>query len=841
MMRIWIVFILLCADVFAVNFVNDDTTRSNSSKALKEIAWTLREITKNAFTKLGEDYLIKAPYSNQSDNVPVINVFLYDIKDGGNSVNNTYKSYFMALDQIRTAGNSNINLFSNKGNVIYMDINPLDPTKSPVAAPSVGNSSVSTDHIFGDKRAFYAAYSESLMRLLNFQYANDYVRGNGKETATEIQSRMSIGRYFSDYNWVAASLGSFASFWFTRTGRSEAFLGYEPGLRLCTDGVYIGCDSTKPVFNTTYPAIYPTRYLDSDYLYTRDVSYAFPPYVPYQVIKFLHYSEKENGLNTPLPSLFYRDYIYDNADASRDKYEVSQGMGHVLLQYIWEQLENDQKGKGDTFIKKMMKGWLFTDNLYRADLTKLYTGTQCDLSYAPNDAAHPPVDKICELNRILTHSSVGISSTRTFGDFFMDMASAAFWDSPYGNDPDFRDGSTNSALSKFELRNIDFSRQNAYDNVQNSSFKTGSHSAGMNFVRVMSVEDFKSADSTAQTTGSSSVVASVRSTTPFRLTTYSYAYVQIKNNNANSEMRYPYLDAKDVLDNNVSDRSTTSLLSQVNIKEQRVNCQAALSGVSNICGRNGESQYGYGYFVLPEAQSAEIESTGVAIYQGLSETGVLYEKPRVNFSQQKTTLVREQPVTASDRRMDVYELMDSWKDYFVQDAIRSQERRAVNYSINSVSRASSGVKTYNSYSPIHQIRGNQLWENDPTAFRQYTHSFQTLDFVNSSNTQMIMEQRTAILKEVVGGPENTNPRWKINLWVDQLSLPDDDSLSSTSPTTPDTGVEPPPEPGEEQKPETKTLNVDLVKFSSGAATTVQTSYAISGLKYSTGLDFSASK
>jgi hypothetical protein len=233
--------------------------------------------------------------------------------------------------------------------------------------------------------------------------------------------------------------------------------------------------------------------------------------------------------------------------------------------------------------------------------------------------------------------------------------------------------------------------------------------------------------------------------------------------------------------------------------------------------------------VVPSSSGGESESTGVAVFQGFEATSVLFNTPQANYSKLKIIEKEEEEVvngvaSGSVRKAPAMpsRLFKNWMNDLSDDAVN-----AARYSKLMLSTSATGIKTYSSYSPIYEIKNNSEWDNDSTAFRNYTHSFKTINWEQSDEETLIVEPRTAILKESVGFPNDSYPQWKLNLWVDQRNLPKSDS--STTVTTDSTSVITPPVPPQEgEQTESQDVSLQTTDFLNTATSYKQIS--ISGRK-----------
>ncbi|MCJ8346723.1 hypothetical protein MJH12_14360, partial [bacterium] len=308
--------------------VNFQKSNANVSLQLREVVDTLKEITEETMKVYGE---IDHPYSNVEDEV-IINVLLYDIIDGITKIPNNIPSYFAFYDQLKEQGtgiDKRINSVSNFGNIIYMDLDPFDPTLKL----STSKSDYTTQKMFANRNVFYASYASSLASLIHFQKMNKDIQD------FEIAQRI----INFDYKWLESALTKFNGFRALKN-LSENRFGLEKGIKLqVTTAQEVGgllsfvTSSGAALFDTTGAVVNPSDYTD--------ISSNMAP------ITLIHYL-KNKPKDLPFPNLFYLDEvplsIRQNSIFTDKNYgDLSTQLGTFSLIYIWEQLQNLDVDDGD--------------------------------------------------------------------------------------------------------------------------------------------------------------------------------------------------------------------------------------------------------------------------------------------------------------------------------------------------------------------------------------------------------------------------------------------------------------------------------------------------------------
>ena len=116
-----------------------------------------------------------------------------------------------------------------------------------------------------------------------------------------------------------------------------------------------------------------------------------------------------------------------------------------------------------------------------------------------------------------------------------------------------------------------------------------------------------------------------------------------------------------------------------------------------------------------------------------------------------------------------------------------------------------GIKDFDDYQALHEAResGDGL---DTEAFREYTKVLRTLDLKQPTNLDaLVFNQRNAILKEKIDGFSGESGAFSILVWVDQIFLPESDSL--TLPVSAEEGLEKPLPVVVETPPLTETIKL----------------------------------
>jgi hypothetical protein len=792
---IFSILLLLCfppaKSLSAVSFTNNDpnpTRGGHASLELLEISRTIGEIARNSFDTLG--FSLGVPYSNQNDNPPVLNVFLYDIKDGQSNVDKAYPGYFNPHDQLRTSGTSLTNEISNFGNIIYLDLNPYNPL---LDNSTIAQTQLTKNTLFGDKFYFYQNFSALLLELLLFQQQNSGYNGENS--------------YYYEYEWLVRGLGKFAAFRFART------------LKLCDNPGSLSCDG---------PELFSTARVDGQ-------GNQLTPMLPYATTRFLHFNHRQDGTKLyPLPGLFHADFspgVPQGSSIDEKEYtETSFGIGYLFFLYLWEQLEGVGEGLGDKFIAKLIKKGskdFYIDQIlspkkiydpypYSHDpipennsVTGIGPGAEC---------SNETIDKVCQINHLLkslTDENVDYVP-KTFEEYYLNFVGAVILNKASGTAKPGLFELRNASLRAAKRKNADVSYNNS-----NLNFDTGNNPHSIDYTWIISEEELRKilgeqettenpGDTQAQPTEPQTeeptvpeTPVTVTSADKIPLSTFSFATILMNNANPNSDLRFPYGDQLDLNDNGTEDRTTNSIMSQLFRQNNREACTDTDPYDPNACiFTDREAQKGKGYFVIPRSGAGATRSTGVAAFIGLDDSGVKFKETAANFSRLRISSPDEpgSESTESPYYNAPEQFFHNWREFLMQEINDESE---LNFSVSST-----GIKTYNSFKPIHAIKDKIEWTNDPSAFRNYMHSFKTVDFEKSTNEIAYVERRTGILKEVI---EFEYPRWRLFLWVDQRNLPDSDS--STVPMTSTTDDLPATPPSLEEQKESIPSSLEVTRMS----------------------------
>jgi len=824
----FVLFLVLTSLSESVVFQNDFAGDSDRSTQLSELAGTLRNLVQNVLNIEGVS--LDKPFSNQETKL-VLNVFLYDFKDGATDVTLSRRGYFSPFDQLKNRGTTNINAFSNFGNLIYMDIGLTDPT---LDRPTIAADRVSSK-LYGNKFFFYQNFLETFQDLINFQLHNPY-----SVDATKI----STGRVVQDFQWLRESLGSFLGFRGTRAVAELAGrVGVGPGLVL--EG------SEESIYNTC-GAVSDFQDL-CDGLPSSSKSAALQA-VPFSVIRFLHhhnslisstgtfldtlpglfFKDLGSSLNIPTDSASFNQEILNDIEAHISREQIARGIGFLAFLYIWEQLESDSPGLGDEFIAGAMASEVeaFTvEGVLQS--SKILSGTTCPASPTT------PVDKICALDQVLTGVQAKLVSpdSRRFQDYFLDMSAAIFEDIP---------STSSSAVNSLEIRNINFPDLDDITSSQDSFLTTGNR-PGVNITRRIK-DDFQevvegakeeenvdagavgdaaggaAADDGAEAGGDAGQAAGgggddagaeqpaaeetqgrldFLSQADLNLTTFAIGFVRLENNRTTADIKFRFTDGADALDG-VVDGSPLSIASR------------------RISATDSQHQNGTTTYIVTKAQIGEDVRTSVVVFTGSypvtdrTSTLVKFKAPKASFSRGRVPLLSQPKVPG--RLLSAGELFQDWNSLlFKPPAVQRSEQKVFE---------TSGVKDWDLFRPIHEIR--KLQAGDPQAFREYTFSFRTLNFLKSADPEnLVFENRTAILKEKVVGTGGIR-NFTLMLWVDQAFLPPSDSATII---TSDPGLSTPPESEVDLEPELEVIPDPRLLLSTAIEASLVLSIPFNGLNY----------
>lgn len=756
-----------------------DSAEPFRSPKLKEIAETMSLMTQQIMDSIGD---IDSPYSNVEEKI-VVNVFLYDIQDGADSLFTARSGYFNPIDQLKTNGFTTINNLSNFGNIIYLDIGFWDPTLHRSVPIESDGKVARAQKLYGNENYFYQNFARYLHELINFQAHNP--RDNNPDIIT--------GKTYMDYNWLRNALGYFTAFRATR-GKGETELNSRRvGVG---EGLYIQ-GTTRPIFNTCGAAVDFSSGICTVGLSNLDISLqstVFP------VLRTLYHHNSFLNPSTfyikDLPSLFYADIGPvglrllmgdERTDAEQQtflkvleehisKEDIASGLGFLTLMYAWEQLEYAEVGKGDLFIKKLIqsdvKSFYVNDDLSK---NLIISKATCDLDSAT------ATDKICTINRILKNE-VKVDS-RTFEDYFFDMGSALFMD---------EQSTASGDITSFQFRNFNFSDLDQLYAEIDPNLTTGTRK-GMNFVRVVKdvlavggvggieqevvpdagadqgaepeaepglEEDAAAAEAAEQEflEDVNQVEANLLSGTSLDLTTYSIGYVKLENKRAaTADLNFTFDDTGFIVGNP----------SSITLKSRKLD--------------TNDSQPRFGTTTYKVARSSPDENiaTSVIMFQGLAPTNVKFNDSKAAFSSSKVDSA------VPDFVKEAYE---SGRYSFRQELI-SPHFDPYQTESNKAIFNTSGIKGFGDYRTIWQKKASE--SNDPIAFREYTFSFKTVDFSKTTTLATVIEERTGILKESIEAVGNGKP-FVLNLWVDQVNLSPCDASITTNCKEASEGLNQPP-------------------------------------------------
>ncbi|MEE2924100.1 MAG: CFI-box-CTERM domain-containing protein [bacterium] len=760
----------------SVVFQNDDQATPFRSTKLTQIAGTMVEMVRVAMESVGSvtranqsDLVFpEVPFSNQEDRI-VLNVLLYDINDGADSIINARSGYFNFVDQLRTNGLSSINTLSNYGNIIYLDLGFWDPRMLQAPPLSDDTSEIKTKKLYGNEVFFYQNFARYLHELMNFQAHNSYSESD----------ELSSGIIYNEYGWLKDALGYFTAYRSTRVGGSAELSFQRVGVG---QGIFIS-GTNRPVFNTCGAVTdFNQGVCDSAVSNVFDLSVqntVFP------VIRLLfHHNSfltKSNFFLPDLPSLFYRDLGpaglrfeigTEREDAQQNAFlstlekhisleDVAAGLGFLTLLYAWEQLEFAQPGKGDDFIQQLLvsdvRSFHVNDIL---DPKLIDSDLSCDTS---PDAV--PVDKVCAINQILKNE-IAVDN-RTFEDYYFDMGAALFMDEA---------SASNSPRSSFQIRNFNFSNLDVIYAGLDPNLTTGTRE-GMNFVRVVKdvlaggedaeggnvddgagggaeednddgddVEDQdENANEEEDLNENNEQVEeqNILSQISLNLTTYSLGYVKLENKRAAiSDLNFRFDDTGDLLDGVIDQTPIT-------IKSRKLSPDDSVPRLGTTT------------FKVSRSSANERIATDVIMFQGLQTTNVKFNDSQAAFSKSKVG-------NAHDKVRSTYNFhQELFSPHF--DPYATHSTKAIF--------DTSGVKGFGEYQTIWEKKA--LAANDPLAFREYTFSFKTIDYTRTTTLAVVFENRTGILKESIDDVGGGRP-FTLNLWVDQIHLSPCDAISVTT-------------------------------------------------------------
>ena len=745
-----------------------DSAEPFRSPKLQEIAETMSFMTQQIMDSIGD---VDHPYSNVEGKV-VLNVFLYDIEDGANSLFTARSGYFNAIDQLKTNGLTAINDFSNFGNIIYLDIGFWDPTLHRSVPVESDGQVARAQKLYGNENYFYQNFARYLHELINFQAHNP------RENNSDILD----GKTFTDYNWLRNALGYFTAFRATRIKGENELNSRRTGVG---EGLYIQ-GTTRPIFNTCGAAV------DFNSGICTVGSNQFDISLQSTVFPVLRTLFHHNSFLRPstfyiedLPSLFYADTVpvdlrmliaEERTDAEQllfsealEKHisneDIASGLGFLTLMYAWEQLEFAEVGKGDLFIKKLIQSDVksfYVNNLLSKNL--IISKATCDLT-----AGTAVTDKICAINRILAND-IKVDS-RTFEDYFFDMGSALFMDEK---------STASGDITSFQFRNFNFSDLDGLYAEIDPNLTTGTRK-GMNFIRVVKdvlvtagdgVVEEEAIPDAGQDQGAeqedelgaegdaavdeaqeeefledvNQVEANLLSGTSLDLTTYSLGYVKLENKRAaTADLNFTFDDMSFIPGNPAS----------ITLKSRKLD--------SN----DSQPRFGTTTFKVASSSADENIATDVIMFQGLSTTNVKFNDSKAAFSLSKVDF------SGLNFNKETYES----GSYDFREELFSPHFNPYQTKSSKTINNTSGVKGFGAYSTIWETKDSA--SNDPIGFREYTFSFKTLDYSKSTNDAQVYEERTGILKESIEAVGNGKP-FILNLWVDQVNLSPCDAISVTT-------------------------------------------------------------
>lgn len=803
------------------NDTNFQKANTNVSLELKTIAETLKVITEETMKVYGE---VAKPYSNVENEV-IINVLLYDVIDKEEEISSKTAGYFSFFDQLKESGtgvDKVINGVSNFGNVIYLDLNPFDPT---VKLPS-SSSDLTLEKLYANRNAFYSAYASSLARLIHFQKMNQGIKDY------EIANR----QINFDYNWLETALARFNSFRAMKNLSIDKF-GVEPGVKIrVTTATDVGgllsfqINDGDTLFDTTGAVSNPNDYTSIE----KNIA----------PVSLLHYL-KNKPKDLPFPHLFYEDqvptkYRTNKILTNKNYQELAANLNTFLFIYIWEQLQDIGVDDGDT---TRLMGDRFIQAVTNLKNTfEILPGVQSSFYQTATVNPDPlqistrknctetgyPVDKICQINKTLYQllmteaspadrpdsfnafinaSPTKVKKNRSFQDYFDDLGLAMYMDKPANDRTD--------PLQRYELRNFDLAKiDNIYANLSKQDvfrFNIGQragvdHRCEINSANIVDCTPtdligLASALSTRSTSASLSASEELFVTlfgndlepSGATVNPYSLDYYKLLNSASTADIVFGVDDIQQI-----ADSSTKRSFIRTMVKTKFV-------------GTDSKMNFGITTYVVNKSVSSTDQTSSRILYaSGIERGQIKFQRPKASFLN-NASLGR----VASRSKIDPIQFKGS---NFATEIEQPQENIHAsimkNYSISKSVSAVSGVTQWDRYKTVNEVRTNPTIYNVDTGFRNYTSVFKTIDFSQSDESKVIYNKNTALLKEKITGTFK-NLRYKILLWVDQQNLSKGDTEVPQPEDTSGSSIEEDPNPTNQV---TKAIDVGGLDFNSNNQT-----------------------
>ncbi|MBW7876855.1 MAG: hypothetical protein H3C47_12810, partial [Candidatus Cloacimonetes bacterium] len=581
--RRWLAFAyVLCMLAVSQVFANSGVQSALTTAQIQDIGQTLQSIASNAFRYYGS---VQPAFSNPEDNT--LNVVLYDIKDGSDDPSVQIGSYFSPIDQLRVPSLSDRNRQSNFGNVLYLDLNPLNPLLSRSVIESGGVSKISTAALYANQQVFYQRYSRALSKLIQFQ------KQNPKDRA-DVKSLFENGFWLEDDRWLTEALAIFASFRFPRG--NEIVFNADSALKVFENNQPLGDLIMDSRLGTQGP-------LEVSFLLHYPLGQSWPS---------LFFADKLNsGVMGPVPALLTETEGY--------QLQASYGLGFMTLLYFWEQLTTEGRSRldriddlGDRFIRTLLSGPT-TKNIAtgRSLPTYVTTGVLNPCS-APFNSS-----RVCAIEGALLQLEAErchTKRTRTcFEQYFLDMGLALFLDQP--------PLTSYNGAQKYEIRNLDLRAMDLENNRLSPDLSTGNR-IGIDFSITDSLfDDFNRETLLAiaqESENSANQTTAPPPATGVNVAEFGLSFIGLTNRNTKANVDYIFIDGVDFQTDGLLDCAPVSVMSRLfvgNQSSRTVTCPATPGST---------------VFSVPKAAGIGESSTGVAVFAGLGNTRLEFGTARVS-------------------------------------------------------------------------------------------------------------------------------------------------------------------------------------------------------------------
>ncbi|MCO4783433.1 MAG: hypothetical protein KC646_13995 [Candidatus Cloacimonetes bacterium] len=824
-----LLLLILCLTPFSEAIIFENTqfndvdfqkANANVSLELKTVVETIKLITEETMKVYGE---VTHPYSNVENEV-IINVLLYDIIDRDSNVSNRMPGYFSQFDQLKENGtgvDKIINGVSNFGNIIYLDLDPYDPTLKLATS----SSDVTTKSLFANRNSFYGAYAGSLAKLIHFQRMNAGIK----------DYQIANNLINIDYNWLDSILANFNSFRAMKNLNVDQY-GVEPGVKLqVTTATLIGglltyqTSNGDSLYDTTGAVNNPNDYSSID----KNIA-------PRSLIHYL----KNKPKDLPFPHLFYKDQVllkYQQSEilTERNYGDLSDNLGTFLMIYMWEQLQSlgvddgdTTRRMGDRFIQVLanLKNTFEIAPGVQSSFYQTSTVIPDPIQIASRKActqAGAPVDKICQINKALFDllmsdadvadrpdsfaSFIGVNpekskKNRNFQDYFDDMAVAMYMDRPATD--------RTAPLSRYELRNFDMAKlDNIYAGLSKEnvfSFNIGQrpgvdHRCEINSANTVNcvptelvkvISSISSKSTSASYTASEELYSALFSQdfTPNKanVNQYSIDYYKLLNSASTADISFGIDDVTQL-----NDVSSKRSFVRTSIKTKFID-------------QNSKMNYGITTYIVGKSTSATDQTSSRVLYaSGIQKSQIGIQIPKASFSNSSLSRV------SSKSRIERISKNRARGSASISKRLEGVHASILkNYNLSRSVGAISGVTQWDRYKTVNEVRTNPSVYDVDTAFRNYTTTFKTIDFSKTDETKVIYNKNTALLKEKITGTFR-NLRYKILLWVDQQNLSKGDTEVPQPEDTSGSTIEEDPNPTQQV---TKAVDIGALDFSSGNQT-----------------------